>query len=265
MFAKLLKHEMRAVGRTILILSIAALVASGIGALLLQLTINNLTQNSSELSSILYALIIFGIYLGLIAYTIGSVILLYYRFYKSKFTDEGYLTFTLPVSTHQILLSSIVSIWIWTAIIYCVLFSSLIILLIPVIVLAGQTGAVNDIQILFSNSGSLDIYPQGGQLALVMLGSLIYSTILPLFSLTVGSLLAKKHKILVSFLIGYGISICVYSINSFVSITNIITDAAAGAALDMSNSYTIPSCIMLLLGVGGYFVMHHLIDKKLNI
>lgn len=265
MFAKLLKHEFRAVGKTILTLSIAALVAAGIGSLLLHLTITNLEQNSSELVSLLYILIIFGIYLGLIAYVIGSIILLYYRFYKSKFTDEGYLTFTLPVSTHQILLSSIVNNLIWIAIIYCVFFLGLIILLIPLFAIIGQAGTVDDMQILISNSGILEIYPHGGQLLLVMLGSMAYSMILPLFSLTVGSLLAKKHKILVSFLIGYGISICVYTISSFISITNVIVEAAANSAFDMSNAYTIPGCMMLLFGIGGYFIMHHLIDKKLNI
>ena len=39
----------------------------------------------------------------------ASLFFMIYRFYKRCFTDEGYLTFTLPVTNHQILLSSIIN------------------------------------------------------------------------------------------------------------------------------------------------------------
>lgn len=47
--------------------------------------------------------------LGGIAFAIMTVILLFSRFYKNFFTDEGYLTFTLPVKRSSLLNSKLIS------------------------------------------------------------------------------------------------------------------------------------------------------------
>ena len=46
--------------------------------------------------------------IGIVAFSVVSLVLVYVRFYKNLYTDEGYLTFTLPVKTAQILNSKII-------------------------------------------------------------------------------------------------------------------------------------------------------------
>ena len=55
-------------------------------------------------------------YAGVIGASLGCVLYLGIRFYKSMYTDEGYLTHTLPVTSHQLLLSKILVMAAWNLI-----------------------------------------------------------------------------------------------------------------------------------------------------
>ena len=46
--------------------------------------------------------------IGIVAFSVVSLVLVYVRFYKNLYTDEGYLTFTLPVKISEILNSKII-------------------------------------------------------------------------------------------------------------------------------------------------------------
>lgn len=268
MFTKLLKHEFKSVGKTLGILSFAALIAGGIGGLLMQVMLNNIQIESGAMLSILSILLTIGIYFGLLAYTVGSVIVLYYRFYKNKFTDEGYLTFTLPVNTHQILLSTMLNNLIWTTITSLVLFASIGLILLPIFLMDEVKSVISEFPYAFE----LMIEEMNGMLpslweyVIMCLSGLVYSSILPLFSITVGSIVAKKHKVLVAIGIGYGISMAVSVLSSFLTIAEMTVNSKLYTDFtNVSASSLLPSLLMLLLGIGGYFLMHHLIDKKMNL
>lgn len=267
MFAKLVKHEFRSVSKPLTFLSIAAVAAGLIGSLLMWYFLSNIDIEGKELPSLLAILMLVGIYISLLAYSVASMIIIYYRFYKSKFTDEGYLTFTLPVSTHQILLSSILNQLIWSAIISVVLFICFgLILAPPVSMVAKEIGGHMDWGIFFQELDGL--FPVGS-FVITAICSGVYSLVLPLLSITIGSLIAKKHKILASFGIGYGITMAVSTLTSFITIADMIRQTFANdmyyePTISMS-SMLIPSMIMLVVGVGGYFLMHYLIERKLNI
>ena len=91
---------------------------------------------------------------------------------------------------------------------------------------------------------------------------------MPLLSITIGSLIAKKHKILASIGIFYGISMAVSTISSIFSMTSMLSSMVlSGGNIDsiMSETIVAPSVLMLIIGVGGYFLMHYLVKKKLNL
>lgn len=269
MFAKLLKHEFRAVGKTLGILSICVLGAGGIGALIMQLILQNTESENSVMVTVLSVLLLFGIYLGILAYGVGSMIMVYYRFYKNKFTDEGYLTFTLPVSTHQILLSSLLNQFIWVVITFFVIICSFLLMFVPVLLNSDFRTLWKSMQetLTMVQSDLSLLYPSGWLSALYFIGQLAYSSILPMFAITVGSIVAKKHKLLVSIAIGYGVSMGISILSSFLAIADLsfnIESTIAGQYAG-SNTTVLIGILMLLLGVGGYFLMHHLIDKKLNL
>ena len=52
-------------------------------------------------------------YLGMFGVSLGISIYLAVRFYKSMYTDEGYLTHTLPVTARQLLLAKGIHMAIW--------------------------------------------------------------------------------------------------------------------------------------------------------
>ena len=99
----------------------------------------------------------------------------------------------------------------------------------------------------------------------------VYSLILPLMSITIGAQVAKKHKLLAAFGIGYGLSTVISLISTLLRFSSLIVDSATSGISRLSDSLysifsmLIPSLLYLGIGIGGYFIMHHLIDKKLNL
>jgi hypothetical protein len=121
MFTKLLKHEWKSTGKLLGILSLGALGIGVLAAVVLRLLVTY-GEAAWDSDSVLVLVIpmlgmmLFFMFLGLVVYSVGTMIYLLIRFYKNKFTDEGYLTFTLPVNSRQIFLSSAVYILVWQVI-----------------------------------------------------------------------------------------------------------------------------------------------------
>ena len=266
MFAKLLKYEFKWVSRPLTIISIAALAAGGLGGLLFKLIYDETLMEQTDTLIAVIVILLGGIIIGLAAYGIGASILLLYRFYKHKFSDEGYLTFTTPATTHQILLSSILNILIWSGICTVVLVTSFTLILSPLLLDTDNFYLFLDINNIFN---SLDIQSSDIFLSLFsILSSIVYTIILPLLSITIGSLIAKKHKLLCAFAVGYGINMAVSTTASIINVSAYL-DTFTTVVLSTSQAFEsllfIPSMIQLIIGVGGYFLMYYLIDKKLNI
>ncbi len=110
MLKKLLKHEYRATYKLFLSIYAGLLLIT-----LVTLGISKLDLFSQLPFSTLKTLFLIAMVLGCIALPIGSVIYIMYRFYKNLFSDEGYLTFTLPVTRMQIILSKFITGCTWFA------------------------------------------------------------------------------------------------------------------------------------------------------
>lgn len=252
MFTKLLKHEFRNTSRSLGLFSIAVLLV-GVFGFIMSLIINtNESIRNSEAYNILFTPILVLVVLSFVGYAFSSVIILYKQFYKSKFTDEGYLTFTLPVTTHQLLLSSILNVVIWGIITVVVLAVSIILMAAPSIA-AQSSSYTSDFN--FSIWDSLDFL-----ILMESIASLAYSLILPFLSITLGSLWAKKRKLGAAFCIGYGINMIVSFLTNILQILEFTVDAPVDFLFT-----TTRIVILISIGIGGYFLMHYLIDKKLNL
>ena len=103
MLGKLIKYEWKGLIKPLSILYLVLLGITIITGLLI-LTINpdydDVTIGLSVLFTMLSALIY---YFGIIVCSIGTMLIIAIRFYKTCYTDEAYLTHTLPVSTKQLL------------------------------------------------------------------------------------------------------------------------------------------------------------------
>lgn len=102
MLGKLIKYEWQGLRKP---LSILYLVLLGITLLtgILILTINPKYDDVTMGFSVMFTLLsVFLYYFGVIACALGTMLIIAIRFYKTCYTDEAYLTHTLPVSTKQL-------------------------------------------------------------------------------------------------------------------------------------------------------------------
>lgn len=278
MFGRLLKHEFRASSGIMLLLS-GIMLGIGAAAGLAVKFMNYFASNSTDslaLTMLFLASILFVIFsfIALIAYSIGTWIVLLIRFYQNKFTDEGYLTFTLPVSSHQILLSSYLNIAIWTVV--ATLVAQLSVgLAILIGASATELFSPEALKKILSALGTIpDYYLEiiDGDVAVAILSVLnvlitaMGQLMMILMSITLGAVLAKKYKILAA--IGF-----YYVGNMAISIiTGVYTFVVtfAGVFTDSVNTYSlyilVPTLILrTAVLIISYIVTIHFMSKKLNL
>ncbi|MBR6377770.1 MAG: hypothetical protein IKS05_08395 [Oscillospiraceae bacterium] len=109
MFLKLMKHELYAAGRVLLPLFGGLLLAAGLARGSIWVT----AESQSDILNLLGGFLIAVFVLGCLATIILTVVLLMLRFARSVHGDEAYLTHTLPVGVHGILLSRLLSSFLW--------------------------------------------------------------------------------------------------------------------------------------------------------
>ena len=125
MLGKLIKHDFRALSRTLFPLQIGilggGLVATILSALSIRLSEASwMGANGSNLMKMLLlgASVTVAVLIGvaIMASMFVTLILICYHFYRSFLADEGYLTFTLPVSTSKLLWSKLLTGMFWVLI-----------------------------------------------------------------------------------------------------------------------------------------------------
>ena len=130
MFTKLLKHEWRAIrgviGLLCVIILISGLTIGGVANYMARAseadartmvseagTLVSVEETGSHTAEVICVLLVMVSVIAVAVCCAGSVFYVIWRFYESRFTDQGYLTFTLPVKNHHIFLSAFLNIVIW--------------------------------------------------------------------------------------------------------------------------------------------------------
>ncbi len=107
MLGKLMKHEFRATGRIGLPLCGVMLVLSIVAGMVMRFeSSRQFYHNAGSVIILLYGLSIFAV-------AIGIFVVLMQHFKRNLLGDEGYLMRTLPVSTHELLLSKLFTALLW--------------------------------------------------------------------------------------------------------------------------------------------------------
>lgn len=103
MLGKLMKYEWRGL-RLPLTIMLSVLGGSTLLTCIVIFTINPKLDNvASGLSIMSLVLSIMLYYFGIIGCSVGTMLIIAIRFYKTTYTDQGYLTHTLPAETKTIL------------------------------------------------------------------------------------------------------------------------------------------------------------------
>lgn len=266
MFGKLIKAEWRAsrrvVGLLCLAVLIAGLVLGGIGCgLFLAETHNWQVHGTVEL---LLALLAAAAMMTMAIAWAASVFYALWRFYKSRFTEEGYLTFTLPVNGHQLMLSSILaSILEILAVLLATAVACVLGLGISALGLPWKEVPADFWPRLWEELEKLwlEFVPYGGVVAEVALAAFLTALsqlIMLMLAVTIGGMAAKKHPILMAILVYYGISL----VWTIIEVTVLVGNGALNKTLSVMGTMNVLSAVTI---VGGYFIMYFLTTRKLNL
>lgn len=229
MFRKVLKYDMNAVAKLWSILTVSVLVFSVLGGLSV-LGMSSAEQSTAQMAFFpLYLLGLILFFISISVYGLATVALVMIRFYKNFFTDEAYLTFTLPVKRSTLFNAKLLTAFVFntasgivTAIGITVFLAiapsgtegySLLTMLIDALKITFQSFAM-----VMTDELSAWIVAYCVVFVIYLLVTFMLETLLLFTTVTFGSLLAKKHKILTSILVYYGVNVVMTIVGYIVEI-----------------------------------------------
>ena len=258
MFAKLLKMEFRSTWNVLGILCLSLVGAGLLGGLAIRYLEG--ASAPKQWLEILCVLVITAAVLFFVVCGAAALIVQIVRFYRSRFTDEGYLTFTLPVTTHQVLLSSFLTSAVNLIAMAAVSAVGLILMGLCVVpdfevFRKGMDIFWQEFPELWARFTQADVLRAVGLLLVNVIVAFSNELILIMLAVTIGSLVAKKHKILAA--------VVFYYILHVVGLT--FTGISMVNLPESANSLGLLALVNLIVAVAGYFLMYYLVDKKLNL
>ena len=267
MLGKLLKYELKATSRVFIPLYIAILVVSIVNGLSLNLEILNIQG--------LATIVLMCLFISLFVITIVVTI---QRFNKNLLKDEGYLMFTLPVSSKHLVLSKYLTSLIWTFLSFVVAFLSFtIIFMIPTYKYFDFSYFINEFNLLFSNMLNLNILGQFLKIILLMIISYTIFIFNVYLAISVGQLPIFNRFRNVSSFIGFlVINLLISYAQNIVSL--FVNDASVNIeAIDninyainsvtsiVSKGLNIAIVINIIIILVLFFATTYILDKKLNL
>lgn len=136
MLKKLLKHEFKSIsgmGIMLLITMVAMTLMAWLSfksPMWTAMFSDNSAGYSFHISDVIGIFVLLFYYILLCIISVGYTIYLGIHFYRSMYTDQGYLTHTLPVTPVQLLLSKVLASGIWSLIINITMFISMVIVIL---------------------------------------------------------------------------------------------------------------------------------------
>lgn len=247
MLSKLLKHEFRATGRTMLPVYAAVVVL----AVLANFSIRVIDRSVHTLLTVFCGLIIAAFVIGIIAAGIMTVVMMIKRFYTNYLKDEGYLMHTLPVSVHELVWSKMIVSVVWFAATFVVI--CLVILLTALI----QTGTSlaqffagfpswAEIKAFMEQAGirSGDLWVIGLEMLLAIVVAGLYTCLHFYAAMSLGHMFAKD-KILLSIVFFVGISFVLSLATTGYGSARVISFESSEAALEtVQESFRFGKAIM---------------------
>ena len=219
-------------------------------------------------------------YFGIIGCTVGTMLIICIRFYKTCYTDQGYLTHTLPVSSKQLLNAKIISaVCAYLLIFLCIVISFYAVG--AVFVFHFTSFDVNDAELLRREVA--DVFTEviadfkddfgisfGGFLTLYIFSCIVFcisGIISSMGCVSLGQLYAK-HRI-IGAIVAYFVLQTVMQIFCYIAMIPMYSRMLSNTSAQPIEFF-LPTIIIMLvlygaLGIGMYFANLHMMTKKLNL
>ncbi len=287
MLKKCLKYDFRSVFRLWWILAVSMLGAAVIAGLGIRFFSQcTVTPDVPDGLLVLSSFVMIGSMFCLIAMIMGmtvSFILVFWRMYTHFYTDEGYLTFTLPVKRSTLYLSKVIMGTLLQAATILVLLVG--ILFIALVVPPTESGEFFLDPVVFQGVGEAltQMWEAAGAWTLLWIPTvLVIILLLGLFQsgliylcITIGAVVAKKHKLIAAIGIYYGVNTVVGVVGEFIvmflmaGVIAIIEAAIRTGGAVMGVTVTAVLFIVALafatLAAVVHFMTLNKIEKKLNL
>lgn len=277
MFGKLLKYEFKAVGKWYLGLYAAAGLLSVIVGFWIQNLINrrgdsalsnysDTYQFGANIEGIFFVTVMIAFVIIIVSLFLSTLFLIVNRFRKNVYGRQGYLTMTLPVTNHQIILSKLTAAFVWNTL------SGITALLCILITILIASVPHSDLSL-----DSVLHYVGQAFKAFTGLDSILYfilfftintinSILLIYFAISLGQLF-KDHRTLLAVVFYFGINIAETILGGILAIVTATFYTPENVYHDrIFNFYDFPLLILTaLLAVGYYFGTNYIMTKKLNL
>ena len=276
MFKKLLKHDFISVSKILFPILISVIIISILGVLDIFFMKEIFTKDGNTISVLLNIISVIAfvfIIFALIIATAGTQVVIYYNFYKTLLTDEGYLTFTLPVKPQSIILSKLLNATIWTIITSLVIILCIIFMLITAFY-SDMKEIWEDFTLLTQIFSEFEMPLDG--FAIIILYIILsialfaFTQLLYFVAMFIGANGSKKNK-------GLSAIVCIFIANFILStgssiIMSIIAIFSSAISTFFSNPlatlYIMLSIMIFFLAVatvGLFFFLKHSMEKNLNL
>lgn len=287
MLKKCLKYDFEAVLRTWWILAVSMLGASVIAGLGFRFFSQcMMADDLNEGLMMLSVFVAIGSYFCLLAMIMGmtvSFILIFWRIYTHFYTDQGYLTFTLPVKRSTLYLSKVIMGTVLEVATVGILILGILFMVLVVPPTEGGEfflsldwlSAIGEVlgQLVDVAGWWLILWIPTG-VAILLLFALFQNGLI-YFCITVGAVVAKRHKLIAAIGIYYGVNVAVGLIGEIIflfltaGITAIIMAALASGGVIMGLTITailfIVALAMAVLSAILHFMTVNKLERKLNL
>lgn len=258
MFGKLIKYEIKAAGKWYLMtyalslglslffgLAMKAWLGQQYGNFWANSEFGDLQTNLQVFTFIALAILAFGL-------TMATIFLIINRFHKNVYGREGYLTMTLPVTSHQLILSKLAaaSIWMFLSSFTCLL--SFFFYFLP---------SMNIGEILRYLPEAIASFHAYVPIPLVLISSFIShlsGVLLIYLAISIGQLFQNRRG-----LMGFVAYFALYLILSF--IISFVTPREVYTEFFGKSYFTFVLITSSIQAIAFYFATHYIMTKRLNI
>lgn len=282
MLGKLIKHEFKAVNRLMIPIHLGLILVTIVGRFYIQFAVNRWSNTVDAYfrynvweSVINITLISFYIIALIAIYIVTNLYLCVLRPRKNLFTDEGYLTHTLPASAAEHIWSKLIVAGIWSLV-------DGLLLVLSVVAMFANKWFFQGVQELWSElvRSFPDVFGVsaglGMPLFLIMaLLDLLSGILIFYMCLAIGHSF-NSHRILASIGIYVGVSMATNLISSIYTALSGVSTFGSNLSLFLYSdsmsasryfwgSFWFTSLLSVAMGVGAFLLTNYFMSKKLNL
>ncbi|MBN1776995.1 MAG: hypothetical protein JW811_02630 [Clostridiales bacterium] len=266
MLGKLMKYEFKATARVFLPLYAALLVMAAVTKLMF-----SLQWETPQIISLVLSIIL------MVAAFVITLILTIQRFYKNFLTTEGYLMFTLPVTTDKLMSGKLLVAMIWNVVCAGVVYLALSIMAFSGAEWSAMIEAIRSIGLPPADLTFFTIE----FVALILLS--LASSILTIYASMALSMVSNKHRVALSFAFYIGLTTVMQILTTVIFLiflipnthmTYVYNEVTAVSAQEFFTADVIATIhnwagvtLFITLGFGAamYFLTRFMLKSKLNL